>query len=158
MSDQENPRDHAWAMMEKVRTCLFITRDGDKLRGRPMSATVDKDEGAIYFLAKKGTDKEEEAIEGGTVTLSFQDGQDFVVVSGHPRFSSDRAKIRELFGPMAKAWFEGPEDPTIRLITVIPDEAEYWDTPGKLVTVANMLAAAVTGAKPYTGKNEQTAM
>lgn len=51
----------------------------------------------------------------------------------------------------AKAWWESPDDPSIRLITMVPSEAELWDSPGKLVASVLMLTAAISGQQPAVG-------
>ena len=64
----------------------------------------------------------------------------------------------ELWEPTAKAWWDSADNPNIRLLTVTPSEAEYWDSPGKTVSMVKMLVAAATGTRPDVGKNEKVAM
>jgi len=158
--------DKAWHLAEKIRIALFTTWDGEQQRIRPLSAHVARDEHAIHFLigVDGGTTLAEatgapsltlaEQIEKyPTVTLAFADpgASDFVSITGIAEVSNDRPKIAELWSPFAKAWWDGPEDPRIRLVTVTPDDAEIWEGPNKLVAYAVMLAAAATGAKPAVG-------
>ncbi len=158
--------DKAWELAEKIRIALFTTWDGEQQRVRPLSATVERPEHAIYFLigVDGGTTLADatgapsltlaEQIEKyPTVSLAFADnsGSDYVTISGEAQVSNDRAKIAELWTPFAKAWWDGPEDPRIRLVTVIPHAAEVWEGPNKLVAYAVMLAAAATGTKPPVG-------
>jgi len=162
----EELADTAWKLAEKIRIGLFNTWDGTQQRVRPLSAHVDRDEHAIYFLI---------GVDGGTtlatatgapsltlaqqiekyptVTVAFADhgASDYVTISGEAMVSNDRAKIAELWTPFAKAWWDGPDDPQIRLVTVQPDNAELWEGPNKIVAYAVMLAAAATGTKPAVG-------
>ena len=66
--------------------------------------------------------------------------------AGNP--SGDR---RLLWTAANKAWWNGPDDPHIRLITVDPADAELWKGPNRLVAGAKLLAA-VTGAKVGFGE------
>ena len=50
-----------------------------------------------------------------------------------------------------KAWWDSADDPSIRLVTVRPTEAELWDGPNKVAAAVLMLTAAVTGSKPKMG-------
>ena len=51
-----------------------------------------------------------------------------------------------------EAWFTaGETDPSVILIHVKADSAQYWDSPGKLVTLVSMLKAKVTGTEPEAG-------
>jgi general stress protein 26 len=158
--------DRAWKLAEKIRIGLFATWDGTQQRIRPLSATIDRDAGAVYFLigADGGTTLAEatgapsltlaQQIERyPTVTVAFADpgASDYVAITGEAAVSNDRDKIRELWSPFAKAWWDGPDDPDIRLVTLRPDNAELWEGPNKLVAFAVMLAAAATDAKPAVG-------
>lgn len=158
--------DKSWHLAEKIRIALFTTWDGEQQRIRPLSAHVDRAEHAIYFLigADGGTTLAEatgapaltlaqQIAKFPTVSLAFADnsGMDYVTITGEAAVSNDRAKIAELFSPFAKAWWDGPDDPDIRLVTVVPHAAEVWEGPNKLVAYAVMLAAAATGAKPAVG-------
>lgn len=160
--------DKAWKLAEKIRIGLFTTWDGTQQRIRPLSAHVDRDEHAIYFLigADGGTTLAEatsappltlaQQIEKyPTVAVAFADpgASDYVSITGDAEVTNDRAKIRELWTPFAKAWWDGPDDPQIRLVTVRPDNAELWEGPSKLIAYAVMLTAAATGAKPPVGEH-----
>ena len=94
------------------------------------------------------------------VCLAFADtgGQNYVSLAGHAEVSSDRAKIRELWGTPAKAWWDSPDDPNIRVLKVTPAEAEYWDAPGKTMAYIKMATAAMTGHRPDMGENRKVGM
>ncbi len=158
--------DKAWHLAEKIRIALLTSWDGEQQRIRPLAATVDRDADVIQFLI---------GISGGTtladatgappltlvqqvekfptVTLAFADhgSHDYVTITGQAAVSNDRARIKELWTPFAKAWWDGADDPEIRLLTVTPENAEIWEGPNQLVATALMLTAAVTGAKPAVG-------
>lgn len=152
MSDTKSPRD-VWKLIQDIPMALLVTNDGDRLDARPMAATAKPEEGYIYILANKGEDSDRQIQADSEVVLSFQKGVSFVVVHGQARASDDRARIRELWTAFDKAWWDGPEDPRIRLLTVTPSRAEYWESPGKLIAYADMLVAAATGKKPATGEH-----
>jgi general stress protein 26 len=158
--------DKAWHLAEKIRIGMFTTWDGTQQRVRPLTATVDREAHLIHFLigVDGGTTLADatgapaltlaEQIERyPTVTIAFadKDASDYVAITGEAEVLNDRAKIKELWTPFAKAWWDGPEDPQIRLVTVRPDNAELWEGPNKLVAYAVMLTAAATGAKPAVG-------
>ena len=64
----------------------------------------------------------------------------------------DQAKKKELWNTFIEAWFTaGETDPSVILIHVKADSAQYWDSPGKLVTLVSMLKAKVTGTEPAAG-------
>ncbi len=50
---------------------------------------------------------------------------------------------------------QGPEDPSVVLVKVHGDTAEYWDSPGnRLATALSFVKAKATGAKPDTGEKD----
>jgi general stress protein 26 len=153
----ENFVERAWEMMEKIGTAMLVTWDGERQRARPMSAHVSRREHAVYFLTPADQPKTEQIDKFPIVTLTFADtgGQKYVVTTGRAVVSNDRAKIKELWSPFAKAWFDSSDDPNIRVLKVSPDDAEIWDTPGKLVTTVKMLAAAATDTRPDIGGNKK---
>ncbi|WP_024515090.1 pyridoxamine 5'-phosphate oxidase family protein [Bradyrhizobium sp. Tv2a-2] len=157
-----NPQDidRAWELMKRIGYAMLVTRDGEKLRARPMAAFVEHDEGAVYFLADARHHADDEIARSPVVNLSFADtgGQKYVSVSGKAVVSNDRAKIGELFATPARAWWDNADDPNIRLLKITPDEAEFWDSPGTLVTYVKMAAAAVSGTRPAVGDKRKVAM
>ena len=91
--------DHAWDLMKKIGFAMLVTRDGDKLRARPMSAYLERENNAIYFLTDARRHKDDEIARNPNVNLSFADASDqnYVSVSGTAVVSNDRAKIKQLF-------------------------------------------------------------
>ncbi len=79
-------------------------------------------------------------------------------LTGTAMVSNDRAKIRELFSTPAKAWWDNAEDPNIRVLKVTPDDAEFWDSPGSIISYVKMAAAAVMGSRPDLGENRKVSM
>jgi general stress protein 26 len=162
MTGEHNPGEaqRAWELMKKIGFTMLVTRDGDKIRSRPMSAHVEPDQHAILFLTDARNHKDDEIARDHHVNLSFADpsGQKYVSVSGIATISNDRARIKQLFSTPAKAWWDSAEDPNIRLLVVRPEEAEYWDSPGTVVSYVKMAMAAVSGTRPDLGENRKVAI
>jgi general stress protein 26 len=152
--------DRAWDLMKKIGFAMLVTHDGDKLRARPMSAYLEREENAIYFLTDARRHKDEEIARNPGVNLSFANASDqtYVSVTGTAVVSNDRAKIRQLFSTPAKAWWNSAEDPNIRVLKITPDDAEFWDSPGSVIGYVKMAAAAVTGSRPDIGDNRKVTM
>jgi general stress protein 26 len=151
---------HVWDMMEKIGLCMLASEDGEDIRARPMAAHTDRDANMVYFLTDAASHKDEEISRNPGVCLAFADpgGNDYVSVSGRAEVSNDRAKIRELFSTPAKAWWDDAEDPSIRVLKIRPTEAQYWDGPGRAVSVAKMLVAAMSDSRPDMGDNAKVRM
>lgn len=159
-NDNARNVDRAWELMKKIGFAMLVTRDGDKLRARPMSAYLQRDENAIYFLADARRHKDEEIAQNPSVNLSFADAgsQKYVSVTGIAAVSNDRARIKELFSTAAKAWWNSADDPNIRILKITPDDAEFWDAPGSMISYVKMATAAMTGTRPDIGDNRKVAL
>lgn len=147
--------DSIWKLAKSIDFCMFVTWDGERQRARPMSARPDRDEGRIYFLVDVKGEKDDQIERFPKVTLAFSDikAHDYVVITGTASVSNDRAKIAELWTGADRAWWDDADDPTIRLITVDPEDAELWQGPNRITAAAKLVAAAVTGAKADFGEN-----
>ena len=146
--------ERIWDLAKDIDFCMFTTWDGERQRSRPLSARVRRDEHAVYFLVDEDGSKNWQVERFPFVSLAWSDtkGNKYVVVSGKAEISNDRAKIRDLWSEFDKAWWEDENDPSIRLITVTPEEGELWDSPNRAVAFAKMAAAAITGASPDFGE------
>lgn len=160
MTDNSGNVDRVWELMNKIGFAMLVTSDGDKLRARPMSAYLKREENAIYFLTDARHHKDEEIACDPSVNLSFADAgsQKYVSLTGTAVVDNDRAKIKELFSTPARAWWNSADDPNIRVLKITPEDAEYWDSPGTVISYAKMAAAAMTGARPEIGDNSKVAM
>jgi general stress protein 26 len=148
-----------WEMAAKIRIAMLTNWDGRNLHSRPMSAHGVPEENAFYFLADKRHHKNDEVKEFPVVNLAFTDGnQQFVTITGDASVSTDRDKIKELWSVWAKAWWDSPDDPNICILKVTPTCAEYWDSPGTVVSSIKMAVAAMTDGRPDMGDNRKVSM
>lgn len=156
----QNDIDRAWELMGKISICMMSTWNGNELRVRPMAANLDREANEIRFLTDIRWHADDEIREYPKLALAFADNGDqkYVAVSGRAAVSNDRAAIAKLFSIAAKAWWDSSDDPNIRLLTVTPMGAEYWDGRGKVVSYLSMALAIVTGGHPEVGKNRKVPM
>lgn len=158
--EHDDHAERAWTLADRIGIAMFVTWDGERQRARPLAATVEKDEGAIYFLTDIAGEKDDQIAEFPFVSVNFADNRKarYVVFSGKATLSNDRDRIKELWSPFARAWWDSPEDPSIRVIKMIPEDAELWDSPGRLISTVSMLTAAVTGKSPKVGENAKVVL
>ena len=147
--------ERVWALVEKLRFCMFSSWDGTRQHQRPLTAMPDREACVIRFLVDEAGSKNWEVEKYPAVALAFMDAgkNDYLAIAGRAELSDDREMIRELFSPFAKAWWDSADDPAIRLLTVHPEEAEIWEGPNKLVAGAIMLAAAAANRRPPVGEH-----
>jgi general stress protein 26 len=157
---QDSDIEHVWRLVDKIGFCMLATHAGRDIRARPMSAYAEPSENTIYFLTDAQSHKDDEIEARPNVCLAFADAGDqkYVSISGDAEVSNDRAKIRELWSTPAKAWWDSPDDPSIRLLKVTPKDAQYWDSPGTVVSYVKMIAAAVSNTRPAIGDHAKVRM
>ncbi|MBW4889073.1 pyridoxamine 5'-phosphate oxidase family protein [Mucilaginibacter sp. HMF5004] len=136
---------------EKASTGFLCTsiKTGLPVSARPMAVQQIDDEGNFWFLSAKDSDMNKEIEKDPMVHLFFQASahSGFLNIYGIAEISFDKAKIHELWKPLAKVWFtEGEDDPRISIVKVSPTQGYYWDNKhGNLVAFAKMIAGLVTG-------------
>ena len=146
-------------MLEGIDFCMMTTIDGGQLRSRPMSTQAAEFDGEVWFFTRDNTHKIDEIEKDNRVCLGYSDPDNsrYVSVSGHAEISKDRAKMKELWNPILKAWFpEGLDDPHICLMKVNVEQAEYWEaSSGKLVQLLGFVKALATGQEADYGENKK---
>jgi general stress protein 26 len=148
-------------MIKDIDLCMLTTVDeSDDLHSRPMSLNADVDEnGNLWFFTSSNSHKASEIERIPNVNVSFIDSrqQHYVSVSGVAELVHDKAKIKELWKPVLKAWFpDGPEQPDVALLKVKIKKAEYWDGPSSTIAQAvSFVSAILTGKQVELGENKK---
>lgn len=142
---------------QRIAMLTSIDEDGT-LHARPM-ATLEADfNGTLWFFTNKHSAKVHEVEQDEHVNVAYCDHSDnrYVSVRGLARLSNDADKKAELWNPIHKAWFpDGLEDPELRLLRVVVQRAEFWDSPSStMVHLAGFAKAIISGEgyKPSPGE------
>ena len=132
-----------------------VAKDGS-MSSRPMAVQDKPFDGTVWFLTRNTSEKIDEVEKDRHVTLTFAEpsSSKYLALKGKAIVSEDRAKIKELWNPMYKAWFpKGEDDPEIAVMRVDVSEADYWEaTGGKIVMMVKYAVAAATGKKVEIGE------
>lgn len=164
MSEEASNQDkqsHLRKIINDARTAFFVTTTAaGPLHGRPMAtAQVQENHTTLWFGTSKSSGIAAELKQEQHVLLGYTHGDsEWASVNGTARLVDDRAKIKELWNPFWKNYFEGPDDPNLVLIEVTPTTAEYWDAGSKAIVFAKIAIAAVTGKHMHVGDNEKMRM
>ena len=111
-----------------------------EIHAQPMtmlnSERMDEDQN-VYFILKDTNDIVQ-AVEAGRnqLGLAFSKPSDdiYVSISAHGEISTDRALIDKLWNPWAENWFDGKDDPSVRVLVAKAVSAEYWNVTDNKVT------------------------
>lgn len=148
-------------MVKDARVCMMITSEkyGENISGRPMGINKIDEDGKMWFFTKKSSHKVDEIKQSKktSIAIANNDSNNYLMIHGISSLSEDKAKMKELWNPLTKAWFsDGLEDVDTILIKVVPKEVNYWDSSsGKMVVLFNMLKAIVTGEEYKEGEYEK---
>lgn len=162
MSNTENLNnkeaiDKLKSLVDDIMVCLFCTdlKTDDGATCSPMSAIKVCDQGNIWFFSEKSSDKNKAIAADKKVQLFFSHPgkSSYLFVNGDAEIILDKAKIEELWSPIAKIWFkQGKNDPNISIIKVTPINAYYWDTDGnQMINFLKIVASVVTGTNLAIG-------
>ena len=143
-------------LIDDVGICMFLTFGNDgKHSARPMATIHVDDDATVWFFTNKKSHKVEEIKRLRAVHLIYSHpGKDsYLDIWGNTELVEDKAKIKELWNPIVKAWFpEGSDDPDLCLLKVSPVKAFYWDsTSSKMIEGIKVIASLVTGKRLAEG-------
>lgn len=128
---KEDAQDTLNEIIGRFDTAMLVTISLEgQPRARPMAILRHGADGSMCFASRVDDVKHDEILKVPEVAVTMQGDGLYLSVSGRARLES---APREPFTlPLAvKPWFpEGVDDPTLMLIVVEPDYAEYWDRSG----------------------------
>ncbi len=144
-------------LIKDIQIAMLTTVGTDgPLHSRPMATHQTPFDGELLFLTADDTGKVYEIRKDAEVALTYVDPKHtFLTLSGRASVINDRELIEKLWNPSYKAWFPGgKDDPSIRVLRVTVEHAEYWEAPSSaVVRNVKILARAVTGGKTAVGEH-----
>jgi len=128
--------DELYELIDGIEIAMFTTRRSDgALVSRPMANQKRIADADLVFVTNLESHKLDDLANDPHVNVSYYRGRtrEWVSVSGAARVSRDRKRIKQLYQPDWRVWFEdeggardgGPDDPRIGIILVSADSAEY---------------------------------
>ena len=146
MSKEADLAEKFWKALKSDRTVMLGLVDHENGRAQPMTAVFEGDHsGPIWIFSASGVDLVE-AVEGGAhdAILHFASkGHDvFATVEGQMRVDNDRETIDRLWNPFIAAWYEGKDDPKLRLLRFEPGDAQVWLNESSLFAGVKMMLGA----------------
>jgi len=161
--------DELYELIDKMEIALLTTRRPDgMLVTRPMATQKYEAIADLWFVTSIETHKIEEIEAEPNVSIGYLDrgSMEWVSVSGRATITQDRVKIKELYQPDWRAWFEdeggdkdgGPNDPRLALILVEAESVVYMKAKhSKPRTLFEIAKGIVTGRQPDIGREERLA-
>jgi len=140
-----NPR-HVTDVVSPGTVAMVTTRGRLGHRSRPLTiASVDGDR--LCFLVSEGSDWVRDLQPGTDTECTVADPGDnhYVALSGESRVVHDPELIERLWSPAANAFFDGADDPDVRVLEVGVREGQWWEGPdSRAGTLLAMVRSAIT--------------
>ncbi len=159
--------EELYALIEDMETAMMTTQQADgQLVTRPMATQTQAGIGDLYFVTDINSKKVADLRQNPQINLGYlsKDSFEWVSVSGKATISQDRAKIKELYQPDWKAWFneEGgdkdgsPDDPRLALVVVDANSVRYSKAlNSKPVAFVKYAVGMARGEMPELNREEQ---
>ncbi len=142
-----------WTKVQATRFVLLTTAAADgSLTTRPMTIQRVDEPGTVLFFGSLTSPLVQGLKTRPAVNVGVADPHEdfYVSIEGQAVISKDRTLIKELWSPLAKAWFPGGvDDEDLVLIKVMASQAQYWNvSESEMVQFFKMAKAAITGTPP----------
>ncbi len=140
MADAKDLENKFWKALQSDRTVMLGT---PSVAPRPMTAIAEDERSPLWFFTSNRTDLaialETGQTQTATGTLTGKDHQVFAAFSGSIVLDHNRSVIDRLWNPFIAAWFEGKDDPKLRLLRMDLGGGHVWLNEHKMVAGVKLL-------------------
>jgi len=135
--------------LQDERTGLLTVADAQGALGcRPMTAQELDGTGAVWMMVSRkapwlsSTNKAQ-----ANLAFAIPAEGDYVCIAGRLEFVDELERKRALWTVVARPWWDGPDDPDLLLLKLVPSSIEVWDGPSGAIARTLSLAASVIAGK-----------
>mgnify|MGYP001098158290 FL=1 len=154
MSDPRELEEKFCKALESDRTVMLGLDGQEDGHARPMTAQAEGRRSPIWFFTSSDNQLVRQLGSGsGRAIAGFASkGHDlFASIRGSLRVDTDRAVVERLWNPFVAAWYEGKDDPKIRLLRLDAEDAEVWIDANSMLAGVKMLLG-IDPKKDYRDK------
>lgn len=152
MADTRELEARFWKHLNDDRTVMLGAQG---IAPRPMTAIAENDRAPLWFFTAADTDLGKALDTRPTLeavaTLAAKDHDVFATIVGPLVADNDRAVIDRLWNPFIAAWFEGKDDPALRLLRMDTAHAHVWLNENSMLAGVKMMLG-VDPKKSYGDK------
>lgn len=154
MTDSHELEEKFWKALESDRTVMLGLDGQEDGHARPMTGLAEARRSPIWFFTSSDNMLVKQLGSGsGRASAGFASkGHDlFASIRGNLRVDTDRAVVERLWNPFVGAWYEGKDDPKLRLLRLDAEDAEVWMDANSMVAGVKMLLG-IDPKKDYKDK------
>ena len=126
-------------LVEEIKICMFCSNLSNlPVDSRPMSVYQVDNEGNIWFISSKQSNKNFQINNDAIVQLFFTSTSDthYLSVFGNVTVYKNIEEVDKIFNPIANAWFEESlNDNSVIAIKVKPENTYFWDSNENKVSI-----------------------
>lgn len=142
MTDPRELEEKFWKALEDDHTVMLGLDGKEDGHARPMTAQCEERRSPIWFFTSADNALVQQLGQGGgrAVAGFASKGHDlFASIRGTLRVDTDRAVVERLWNPFVSAWYEGKDDPKLRLLRLDTEDAEVWTDASSMLAGVKML-------------------
>ena len=132
-----------WQAIKHDRTLMLGLDGTEDGHSRPMTAQFEEERGPLWFFTSSENAMVQALGAGGSeraiAAFASKDHELFASLQGALRVDTDRAVVERLWNPFVSAWFEGKDDPKLRLLRLDPEHAQIWQNANSLMAGVKLL-------------------
>ena len=152
MTDSRELESRLWKHLKDDRTVML---GATGIAPRPMTAIAENDQAPLWFFTAADTELGE-ALDGqrsvqAIASFAAKDHSLFAAIGGDLVLDNDPAVIDRLWNPFIAAWFEGKDDPKLRLLRMDAADAQVWLNEHSLIAGTKLLLG-IDPKKSYEDK------
>jgi general stress protein 26 len=153
---RSDPKEQLWDELDNLHAGL-LGIDGSGLHMQPMAFFPDQEGRRIWFLTKLDTALYK--------ALSARSMAQFAVISNDQTFHAclrgelsdhyDRERLDAIWSPVVGAWFDGKDDPDLKMLALDLTDGAIWASAGALAFAWETVKANVTDSRPDMGVHRE---
>lgn len=140
-------------LIKNIKIAMLTTvREDQSLHSSPLLTQETDFDGSLWFLISRNSQKCADLRKNPHVCISYASGSRYISVSGVAEFENDLVKVQQLWHRSYQSWFpQGILDPTIQILKVKVEKAEFWEGHSLPVTSLLEFMSIATGGHIKTG-------
>ena len=157
MSKEADLAAKFWKALKSDRTVMLGLTGDPEGKGQPMTVQFEGDQSGPLWVFTLDDNDLVQSIGGserdGLIQFVSKGHEVFATVEGRITVDTDPATVERLWSPFVAAWYEGKDDPKLRLLRFEPGNAQIWLSEHSLFAGLKMLL----GADPKTEYKDKVA-
>ena len=157
MTTQKELEKKLWSDLKSDRTIMLALADGQGGDAQPMTVIFEKDTpGPCWIFSSSDVDLVKQlgaTPKPATAQFVAKGHSLFATLRGQLQVHNDRAMIDRLWNSFIAAWYDGKDDPKLRLLRLDLEHAHVWLNENSLLAGVKMML----GSDPKKEYKDKTA-